>query len=185
MKNPAAPYWATAVILVLCAVILLAMGRVPICECGYVKLWHGEPWSGENSQHIADWYTASHIIHGFIAWAVLWAVARQVSFGWRLALATFSSALWEVIENTDFVIERFRAVTISLNYYGDSVLNSTADNIAMIVGFVLAARLPVWLTVAIALGFEVVTLIVMRDGLLLSTLMLLWPIEAVRVWQGG
>ncbi len=178
-----ATHIATAAILILCALTLLAMGRVPICECGTVKLWHGEPWSSENSQHLTDWYSFGHVIHGFIAFGATWLLRRRVPFGWGLAAGTFTSALWEVIENTELVIERFRAVTISLDYYGDSVINSTADNLAMILGFLLAARLPWWATVALALGFEVLTTLVMRDGLALGTLMLLWPVEAVRVWQ--
>ncbi|MFM7444652.1 MAG: DUF2585 family protein, partial [Tabrizicola sp.] len=104
------PYLITALIIVLAAAYLLWLGREPICKCGYIKFWHGEVVSSENSQHISDWYTPSHIIHGFIFFGILWLFARRLSLGWRLAIATAIEALWEVVENSDAVIERYRSV---------------------------------------------------------------------------
>ena len=179
------PYWLTAGVVLAAAVILLAMGRVPICECGYVKLWHGQVMSSENSQHLVDWYTPSHIIHGFLFYWLAWLVAPRVPLGWRLLAATAVEVAWEVLENSPAIIDRYRAVTISLDYYGDSVLNSVADVLAMVVGFLLAARLPVRLTVAIALAFELATTLLIRDGLALNVLMLLWPLEVLRDWQAA
>lgn len=179
------PYLATALIVALAAAYLLWIGREPICKCGFVKLWHGVVVSSENSQHISDWYTPSHIIHGFVFFGILWLVARRLSFGWRLAIATAVEALWEIVENSDAVIERYRSVTISLDYYGDSVLNVVADIAAMIIGFFLASRLPVWATVTLAVAFEATTIWLIRDGLALNILMLLWPLDSVAAWQAG
>ncbi len=179
------PHLVTAAVVLAAAAWLLWIGREPICTCGYVKLWHGQTMSAENSQHIADWYTPSHLLHGLIFYAALWLVARRLAFGWRLAIATAVEAAWEIVENSDAIIERYRAVTISLDYYGDSVLNSVADILAMIAGFYLARAIPVWASVTIVIGSEVLTAIVIRDGLALNVLMLLWPLDAVRDWQAG
>ncbi|MES2914927.1 MAG: DUF2585 domain-containing protein [Pseudomonadota bacterium] len=179
------PILITLGIILVTAAYLLWIGREPICKCGYVKLWHGQVVSSENSQHISDWYTPSHLIHGFLFFGALWLVARRLSFGWRLVIATLVEAAWEIVENSDAVIERYRSVTISLDYYGDSVLNVVADLSAMILGFWLASKLPIWVTVALALLFETVTMWIIRDGLALNVLMLLYPLDWVAEWQAG
>jgi hypothetical protein len=172
-------------VLAFTALVLLFMGREPICQCGTVKLWHGTVVSSENSQHVADWYSPSHLIHGFIFYGLLWLTARRTPLGLRLVAATAIEALWEVVENTDAVINRYREATIALDYFGDSVLNSASDILFMALGFVLASRLPVWVTVLTALAFEVFTAWLIRDNLTLNVLMLLWPQQAIRNWQSG
>jgi hypothetical protein len=179
------PHILTAAIIALAALWLWHVGRVPFCECGYVKFWHGDTMSSENSQHLTDWYTPSHIIHGLLFYGLLHLVARRLSLGWRLTVATRVESVWEIVENSEAVIERYRSVTISLDYYGDSVINSVADIVAMIAGFFLARFLPLWASVGLIVLFEALTIWLIRDGLALNVLMLLWPPDAVKAWQAG
>ena len=172
-------------LLVLAAALLLSMGRIPICACGTVKLWHGDTMSSENSQHLADWYSLSHVIHGFLFYWGIWWLLRSWSFGDRLAIATLVEAFWEILENTPWIINRYREGTVSLDYFGDSVVNSMSDIGMMMLGFWLAHRLPVRWSIGLAIAMELLALAVIRDNLTLNVLMLLWPIEAVRAWQAG
>lgn len=174
---------AVAAIVAATAAILLSMGREPICTCGYVKLWHGVVVSSENSQHIADWYTPSHIIHGFAFYGLLFLIARRQPAGARMVAAVIIESGWEILENTPLIINRYREATIALDYYGDSVINSVSDIGWMMLGFVLASRLPLWASLAFIVVAEVGVGYAIRDNLALNILMLIYPLEAVRRWQ--
>lgn len=173
-------------LIVLMAGVLAAMGQPLICKCGYVKLWHGGRTGSEMSQHLADWYTYSHVLHGIIFYAILTLLAQgRLSVASRLLLATMIEVGWEIFENSSFIIDRYRTQTVSRDYYGDSIVNSVADVLAMMVGVLIAARLPAWVTVFLLIATEVTLLVLLRDNLFLNVLMLVYPLDWIRQWQAG
>lgn len=161
------------------------MGRVAMSQSGSLRFWVGAVHSADNSQQIADWYSFSHIIHGFLLYGLchLAGRGRGWSFGLRLVLAVFVESSWEVLENSSFIIDRYRHETLAWDYYGDSILNSVSDILFCVFGFVLAARLRVWVVIALAVAMEAGVMWVIRDGLILNVIMLIHPFEAIRHWQ--
>jgi hypothetical protein len=174
---------AALVLVLATAAVLLAMDRPAICTCGSVALWG--PVGPTQSQMLADWYSASHVVHGFLFYGALWAVARSWPAERRFLVALLVEAAWEVAENTPLVIDRYREATAALGYMGDTVLNSMSDLAMMAVGFLAARRLPLWASVAIVLALELVPLLAIRDNLTLNVLMLLAPQDTIRSWQAG
>ncbi|MEO7787488.1 MAG: DUF2585 family protein [Sphingomicrobium sp.] len=183
MTSRVRPYVPTFAIALLAIAILFAMGRPPLCTCGTVKLWVSSASSPETSQMLADWYSASHIVHGFLFYGALWFVLRRWPVERRLAVALLIEAAWEIAENSPWIIDRYRSATAAVGYSGDSILNSASDMAMMVVGFLLARRLPLWGAVAVVLLLELVPLFVIRDNLTLNVWMLLHPSDAIREWQ--
>ena len=176
---------AAAALVALLAAVLLVMGRPPICPCGTVSLWHGVVESNQNSQQISDWYSFSHIIHGFIFYGVLRWLMPLRPLWVPLAIAIGIEGAWEIAENSPMIIDRYREVTMAFGYSGDSVLNSVSDTLFMVAGFLAASRMRWWVTAVLALAFELFTLWAIRDNLTLNILMLVSPVEAVKQWQAG
>jgi hypothetical protein len=187
-KARGAPAWT--VVLVVAAMLAvqagfeLAIGRVPMCTCGTIKLWVGGNTSPETSQQIFDWYSLSHVIHGIGLYGLAWLLLPGAPVAARLILAVAVECSWEMLENTNLIIDRYRN-TISFNYYGDSIVNSVSDTLTMMFGFGLAYWLPAWTVVAMAVLLEALAGYVIRDDLTLNIVMLIYPFEAIRAWQGG
>jgi Protein of unknown function (DUF2585) len=167
------------------ALALVAMGHPLICTCGDVRLWHGIVFSAENSQHLADWYTYSHVIHGFGFYLLLWLIAPRLPLGVRLVIAIGLEASWEIIENTPPVMERYRRSALAEGYFGDSVINSLSDTLAAVVGFLLARLLPVWSSVALVIAMELFVAYMIRDNLTLNIIQLIHPTAVISKWQTG
>ena len=167
------------------ALILHAMGQLLICRCGTIKLWQGDVMSAESSQQLSDWYSPSHLIHGLLFYGLLWLIARRQPCGLRALIALLIESGWEILENSPIIIDRYREATISLGYRGDSVINSISDIAFMLVGFALAARLPVAASIALAILLELAVGYIIRDSLTLNMIMLIWPLEVIRTWQAG
>ncbi|MCR4267458.1 DUF2585 domain-containing protein [Nitratireductor sp. ZSWI3] len=174
-----------AAILAAQALFLAAMGHPAICDCGTVKLLYPDPSGPETSQHLTDWYTYSHILHGLIFYMLLWIIAPRMPVGLRLALAVGIEAAWEMAENTPMVINRYRQSALAEGYYGDSIVNSISDTFAAIFGFLVARLSPVWLSLALLVATEAIMAYMIRDNLTLNILQLLYPSEAVSNWQRG
>jgi hypothetical protein len=163
----------------------IGMGRTLTYRSGPVRPWAGDVKSDQNSQQITDWYTFSHIIHGAVFYGATHLAMPAASIGLRAAAAVAIEATWESYENTDMVINRYRSATIAQGYYGDSVLNSMCDVLACVLGFALASRLRWWWTLSWIVAMELLVAAIIRDNLTLNIIMLIWPIEAIKRWQGG
>jgi hypothetical protein len=183
--SPAQYAAIVAGLIVIQVLTLFALGHPPICTCGYVKLWQSDVLSAENSQHLTDWYTFSHIIHGFCFYLLLWLIAPRAPIGLRFAIAVGIEVGWEILENTPLIMDRYRESALAQGYFGDSIINSVSDVLSMSFGFFLARKQPVWLTIALALAMELFVGYMIRDNLTLNIIQLIHPNAALSRWQAG
>ena len=176
---------AVAALMATQGLVLYAYGQPPICTCGTVRLWAGQVLGPENSQQITDWYSFSHVIHGIGFYFLLWLIAPRAPVLARLALAVGLEVGWEVLENTPFIIERYRQQALAQGYVGDSILNSLSDTCCAIIGFWLARLLPVRGSIALVVALEVFVGVMIHDNLTLNIIQLIHPVPAISAWQAG
>lgn len=179
------PWFLIVVVLALTAYQLSSQGRLWSCSCDYLLLWVGDAWSSDNSQHILDPYSFTHLLHGFVFFGLLVWLAPRLSSAWRLWVAISIEAVWEIIENTEFVIRRYREETAALGYQGDTIVNSISDLLVCGLGFMVARRLGLHRTLALYVVAEIILALWIRDGLLLNIIMLVYPIDAIAEWQAS
>ncbi len=183
MKHHIRVATAIAAVTIVTAGVLLAMGRTPWCGCGSPVPWSWVVMSRHNSQHLLDPYTFTHMLHGVAFFAALRLLPAKVSVGWRAVMAAALEGAWEILENTEMVIARYRAETVSLDYVGDSVANSVADIAACLLGFWIASRLPWRWSLGLFVAVEIVLLLWIKDSLIVNVIMLIHPVEAIKRWQ--
>ena len=167
------------------AAVLLWMGRTPICACGRIEFWYGALGTAQDSQHLLDWYSASHFIHGILFFGLLYLLFRNLTLYGRFFLAVCIEAGWEILENSSLIINRYRETTMATGYGGDSIINSLIDIVCMALGFIVARYVPVWVAVLLVIFLELLVAYFIYDNLLLNIIMLIYPIDAISVWQGG
>lgn len=180
--------WILMLAVILIMVIVLATeGRVWWCQWDTpIYIWSSDVWSKHNSQHFLDPYTFTHILHGFLFfWLARLIFRRRISFAWMLFAAVVGESAWELVENSEYMIELYRTNTASLEYFGDSIANSLGDVVACVVGFLIAYKLQIWRSIVVFLLIEAVLMLTIKDSLLINILMLIYPIEAIKVWQAG
>ena len=179
------PWLAIAVTVAVAVLWLRYAGRSWLCSCDRIFLWVGDAWSPDTSQHLLDPYSFTHVLHGVVfGWLILW-LAPRLSWAWQLWLAVAVEAAWELIENSEFVIRRYREGTAALGYFGDSIVNSLGDIAMCGLGFLLVRWLGFRRSLVLFVAVEAVLLLWIRDSLILSLLMLVYPVEGIKHWQAG
>lgn len=178
-------YYAFGLLILTAVVLLLLQGRVWWCQAGDMVPWSWNIWSTHNSQHIIDPYSFTHVLHGVLEFWLIGLVFPRVPLAWRFFMAIFIESSWEVAENTSYVIQRYREETMSLDYFGDSIINSLADIVCCGLGFFIAYKLRFWKSLALFIATEVILILTIRDSLIINIIMLTWPIEALKNWQVG
>jgi hypothetical protein len=177
------PWLVIAAVLALAIYLLRRQGRLWVCSCGQIYVWVSNIWSSDNSQHLFDPYSFTHLLHGVVFfWVLVWALP-QLSLTWRLCIAIAVEALWEVVENSQLIIDRYREATASLDYAGDAIINSIGDILIMSAGFMLAYWLGFRRSLILFVAVEIGLIFWIRDSLSLSIIMLIYPVEAIKAWQ--
>jgi hypothetical protein len=164
---------------------LHALGRLTMSRSGALELWHGGAFDSGTSQQIADWYSFPHVVAGVVLYGIFARLMPRRPAGLRFVFTTLTEVAWELAENTSFIMDRYRTYTLSLNYYGDTIVNSVADVVFCLAGFALARRLPVRMTIALAVALELFVVWTIRDNGTLNTIMLIHPLETIRRWQSA
>ena len=164
---------------------LSLFGQPLIAASGEVKIWEGVILSVGNSQHLSDWYTFTHIIHGILFYALTKLFFPRLPAVWRLLLALTAEVSWEILENVPAVIQHYRQQALAVGYTGDSILNSVSDSFAMMAGFCIAWRLPPWVVIMLVLGLELWLAYEVRDNLILNIINLIYAFPSIKVWQMG
>lgn len=147
--------------------------------------WSWNIWSTHNSQHVIDPYSFTHVLHGVLEFWLIGLIFPRVPLAWRFFMAIFIESSWEVAENTSYVIQRYREETMSLDYFGDSIINSLADIVCCGLGFLIAYKLRFWKSLVLFVATELILILTIRDSLIINIIMLIWPIEALKNWQVG
>ena len=168
----------------LMVILLYLQGRLWWCKLGDYRIYVNEAWnSSHTSQHFFDPYTFTHILHGVMFFWLASLIFSRFSGAWQLFIATFAEAAWEILENSNFIIEKYRENTASLDYFGDSILNSVGDVTACAIGFLIAQKIGWWKSLIFFLLTEVVLILWIKDSLLINILMLIYPLDAIKNWQ--
>ncbi len=181
------PFFIFAIILIVMAAIEHFQGRLTYCACGYIKVWHGIVNDSGDSQHLFDWYSFTHVLHGVLFYFGLWLIDRKkkLTLTTKFLIAIGLAAGWEILENSSYIIDRYRTATFSLNYYGDTVINSVGDVISAAIGFFITSRVRWWMSLILFIAIETMLALVIRDNLTINIIMLIHPIEAIKTWQQG
>lgn len=177
------PLAATLMIVVAAMVFLQMQGRVWWCQAGDLSPWAWNIWSTHNSQHLLDPYSFTHMLHGVIEFWLIGLVFKRMPLAWRLVLAVGVEGAWEVAENSSYIINRYREETISLDYFGDSIINSISDIAFCAGGFIIAYWLRFWRSLMLFAVTETVLIFTIKDSLLINILMLIYPLDSVKAWQ--
>lgn len=178
-------WFAIAVTVLILPFVLRSQGRLWVCDCGRIFLWVSDAWGSNTSQHLFDPYSFTHLLHGFLfCWLVV-LIFPRLAREWQLWLAIAIESVWEVAENSSYIIERYREATAALGYFGDTVINSFGDVLSCGIGFAVARTLGFARSLIVFLAIEGILIFWIRDSLLLNILMLIYPLDAIKQWQTG